>query len=287
MYRGEGIANLGMANYDEAIICFEKSLHESNGLIKKVDYDVNYYLAAAQYKKGDLQDAYDTYTSIISLDKKASDAYYLRGKISLDMKKVDDAKKDYDMAISIDQSSPELYIRIYKDLIAAGFDNDAKSYINVALKNVSKPSTYQLGVFNYYLGDYTQARNYFEEAKETKNTSDGIVYLGKTYEALDDPGYAQSLYEQYITGDTDSPEVYNELGKLRFNQGDYEGALAAFETGLKSNDTSYKQSLMFNKIVAYEYLHDFKTAATLMEEYISLYPDDADAARENVFLSTR
>lgn len=287
VYRGEGIANLGLANYDESILNLEKSLHESNGLIKAIDYDVNYYLATAQYKKGDLQAAYDTYTSILSLDKKASDAYYLRGKISLDMKKTDEAKNDYDTAISIDSTSPELYIRIYKDLVEAGFDNDAKSYINLALKNVAKPSTYQLGVFNYYLGDFTQARNYFEEAKETKNTAEGIVYIGKTYEALGDPNYAQTLYEQYITGDTDAPEVYNELGKLKFNQKDYEGALASFEAGLKSNDMSYKQSLMFNRIVANEYLHDFNTAAILMEEYISLYPDDAEALRENVFLSTR
>lgn len=286
-YRGEGMANLGMANYDDAILCFENALHESNGLVKQVDFDINKYMAVAQYKKGDLSGAKETYTNIIQMDSKDVDAYYLRGKVTLDMDDIPGAKADYDAAIALSQQNSDLYIRIYEDLFNKGMESDAKSYINLALKNISKPSEYQLGIFNYYLGDYTQARNYFETAKETKKTSEGIIYLGKTYEALGDPAYAMSLYDIYVTGDTESPEVYNELGKLKFAQRDYEGALSAFETGLKSNDLSFRQNLMYNRIVAYEYLQNFKTASTLMDEYVSLYPDDEAALRENIFLSTR
>lgn len=286
-YRGEGMANLGLGNYGEAVSCFENALHESNGLVKSVDYDINMYMAVAQYKMGDYQAAKDTYSAIIAMDKKNSDAYYLRGKIALDMNDVNSAKSDFDSAVAITPQNPELYIRIYDALASHDFSDDAKSYINIALKNISKPSDYQLGIFNFYLGDYTQARNYFEQAKDTKKSPEGIIYLGKTYEALGDAGYAVSLYEIYITGDTESSQVYNELGKLKFSQRDYEGALASFESGLKSSDTSFKQDLMYNRIVSYEYLHDFYTAKTLMAEYLSLYPDDESAQRENIFLSTR
>ena len=47
------------------------------------------------------------------------------------------------------------------------------------------------------------------------------------------------------------------------------------------------QSLMFNEVVAYEYLLDFKKAASLMKEYLDRYPDDEAAQREYIFLSTR
>ena len=43
----------------------------------------------------------------------------------------------------------------------------------------------------------------------------------------------------------------------------------------------------YNEIVANEYMGDFKRAASLMEEYLRKYPDDTDASREYIFLSTR
>lgn len=287
VYRGMGMANLGLGNYNEAISCFEDALHESNGMVKAVDYDINMYMAVAQYKMGDLQAAKDTYSVILAMDKKNSDAYYLRGKITLDMNDVEGARGDFNSAISLKPQDSDLYIRIYEELNAHGYTDEAKSFINLALKNITKPTDFQLGIFNYYLGDYTQARNYFEQAKETKKTSKGIIYLGKTYEALGDQAYAMSLYDIYVTGDTDSSEVYNELGKLKFSQHDYEGARSTFEAGLNAKDSSFRQNLLFNRIVTCEYLHDFKTASALMDEYISLYPDDEQALRENIFLSTR
>jgi len=286
-FRGQGMANLGLGKYDEAIVCFENALHESNGLVKSIDYDINFYMATAQYKKGDYQAAKTTYTSIITMDPKNEDAFYLRGKVALDMNDLQGATSDYDSAIALTPQNADLYVNIYNDLSGHGYANEAKSYINLALKNIAKPSEYQLGIFNYYLGDFTQARNYFEQAKETKNCAEGIIYLGKTYDALGDSGYAQSLYEVYITGDTESSEVYNEVGKLKFKQHDYEGALSSFEAGLKATDISFKQNLLYNRIVTYEYLENFNTAKSLMEEYLSLYPDDAAALRENIFLSTR
>lgn len=287
VYRGLGMANLGLAQYDQSIECFDNALHQSNGLIKSIDYDINFYLAAAQYKKGDYQSAYNTYEAICTLDKSNSDARYLMGKTSLDMGDIEKAKENFEEAIRLKPSDPYLYINIYKELVNYGYENEAKSYINLALKNVSKPSSYELGIFNYYLGDYTQARNYFEESKDVKKNADSLIYLGKTYEALGDTGYAASLYEAYLTNDPSSSEMYNELGNLKFAEKDYEGALATYEAGLKSSDKTYMQSLMFNRIVAYEYLGDYKTAATLMKEYLSTYPNDEQAKREDVFLRTR
>lgn len=287
VYRGEGMANLGLGNYDEAVSCFENALHESNGLVKSVDYDINFYLAAAQYKKGDLNGAMETYKSISELDKKNVNACYLIGKTALDMGMLDEAKAGFDKALSIDSTDPYIYINIYNELFNKGYDVDAKSYINLALKNVPKPGSYILGIFNYYLGDYTQARNYFEDSKDTKKTAEGMIYLGKTYEALGDSGYAATLYESFLNENPGSSEMYNELGNLRFNEKDYEGAISVYEKGLKSEDISYRQALMFNRIVAYEYMKDYKTAATLMNEYIATYPDDEEAKREDIFLRTR
>ena len=285
-YRGQGLSYLGLGQYSDAINSFETALGESNGLLKKVDYDINYYLAVAEYKSGNLEGALDIYNNIIAL-KQSSDAYYLKGKITLEMGDYNGATECFAKAIEMKKTDPDLYINIYEDLSEKGYDLEAKSYINDAIRNVQKPSTYQLGVFNYYLGDFTQARNYFEESTDTRKTAKGVIYLGKTYEALGDPGYAATVYEDYVSKDKNAADIYNELGLLKSAEKDYEGALAAFENGLAAENSSCRQSLMYNQIITYEFLSDYAKAAELMGVYLELYPGDETAVRENVFLSTR
>lgn len=287
VYRGKGMAYLGLGKYDDALTSFQQALDESNGLIKKIDYDINFYMAVAEYKSGKLQEAYNTYSNIIQVDKNNSDAYYLRGKVSLDMGSIDSAKADYDKAIELNKDDPMLYINIHDDLMGYGMEGDAKAYISKGVATVAKPSAYELGLFNYYLGDYTQARNYFEEAPETKKTEEGIICLGKTYEALDDAAYAMALYEEFTNNNKTAAIVYNELGLLKAANKDYEGALASFDAGLSCEGSKCKQTLMFNKIVANEFLGKFSEANKLIEEYINLYPDDKIAIREHIFLSSR
>ena len=53
LYRGMGLAYMGMTDYAQAIENFNTCLQLSNGMIQNVDFDVNYYLAAAYYKSGD------------------------------------------------------------------------------------------------------------------------------------------------------------------------------------------------------------------------------------------
>ncbi|MDO4187401.1 MAG: tetratricopeptide repeat protein [Lachnospiraceae bacterium] len=286
-YRGEGLAYLGLGQYDEALSSFKLALEQSNGLLKKIDYDINFYMAVAEYKSGRLEDALNTYTAIVQADKNNSDAFYLRGKVNLDLGNIDAAKNDFDKAIELNKDDSRLYINIHDDFSAKDMDTDAKAYISKGVATVSKPSSYELGIFNYYLGDYTQARNYFEESSETKKTEEGIIYLGKTYEALDDAGYAMALYEEFATNNETPAIVYNELGLLKVKNRDYEGALAEFEAGLKNENASCKQSLMFNRIVANERLGNFEEAKKQVESYLALYPSDETAIKEGIFLSTR
>ena len=50
IYRGLGIAYMGLADYEGAIEAFLTALDSSNGILDSMDYDINYYLAAAYYK---------------------------------------------------------------------------------------------------------------------------------------------------------------------------------------------------------------------------------------------
>ncbi len=113
------------------------------------------------------------------------------------------------------------------------------------------------------------------------------MYLGRTYEALGDDGYAMTLYEEYLRADSSAGRVYEQLAMCRINKGDYEGALDTIESGLSLGGGQSQQGMMFERIVAYERLYDFASAKKYMEEYLELYPDDEVARRESVFLSSR
>ena len=286
-YRGLGIAHMGLGEYDKAVDDFMNSLKGSNGLVGKLDYDINYYMALAQFKSGDLDAALDTYNAILGLDDKQAEAHYLRGRIELLKNDKTSALADFDRAVELKSSDYDLYISIYEALDDAGDKQDGENYINMALQKNGKMTDYQSGLFSYYLGKYDEARQSLEAARKSDESDKLILYLGRSYEALGDMNYAATLYREYLEKDPDSACIYNEEGLMYLKQEEYMKALTAFENGMALNDPSYNQSLMFNEAVTYEYLLDFKKASVLMKEYIEKYPDDEEAQREYIFLSTR
>ena len=48
-----------------------------------------------------------------------------------------------------------------------------------------------------------------------------------------------------------------------------------------------KRALMHNLIVAYEYNGNFDKAWDVVQEYVTLFPEDTEAQREYVFLKNR
>ncbi len=286
-YRGKGMALLGLSRYQEAQAAFESALAQSKGRVHKIEYDISYYLAVAQVKGGNLQEAYDTYTAILGMNERDAKAYYLRGRVSLSMGELGAALEDYDQSIILAPTDYDTYIMICKDLTDAGYESEGLAYIQRAKNTDYRKSEYQMGVFHYYAGEYEDARTCFENSRGKKDTKDLIVYLGKTYEALGDLNYAASLYADYLAEHPEETELYVDLGLVKMQLGDYEGALSAFDAGLAAEDVEYRQSLKFNEIVAYEYLLDFKKAAVLMQEYLAEYPNDEIAKRECDFLKTR
>ncbi len=286
-YRGKGMALLGLSRYIEAQTAFESALAQSKGRVHKIEYDISYYLAVAQVKAGELGKAYETYTAIINMNEHDAKAYYLRGKVSLSMGDLGSALKDFDQSIVLEPTDYDTYIMICKDLTNAGYESEGLAYIQRAKNTDYKKSEYQMGVFHYYAGEYEDARTCFENSRGKKDTKDLIIYLGKTYEALGDLNYATSLYTDYLSEHPEETELYVQSGLVKMELEDYEGALSAFEAGIATGDVEYLQSLKFDRIVAYEYLLDFKKAAVLMQEYLNEYPNDETARREYDFLRTR
>ena len=69
---------MGLSQYDSAVNSLQRALSFSDEWPDQLDYDINYYLATAYYKQGNLDGAKGVYESIIALRPKEKTAYYLK-----------------------------------------------------------------------------------------------------------------------------------------------------------------------------------------------------------------
>ena len=266
---------------------FEKALEQSSPRPDAMGYDINYYLATAYYRNGQVDKAIHVYQAITDLKPGEKTAWYLKGTMELEQGSTDAAKADFDKAVEAAPNDYDIRIDIFCSCSKYGQDDLGKSYLeNVLDGDRKRISDFDLGRISYYLGDYEQARTSLEKAQENGG-AEAASLLGQTYEALGDYNYAASVYNTYLQNKTPDASLYNQLGLCKLKGGDYEAALAAFQAGLEVEGNTATQSLMFNELVAYEYLGQYDKAKLAMDQYLALYPDDEKAQREAVFLQTR
>ncbi len=287
LYRGMGLAYMGLTQYENDILYLEAALHESGGRVEDMDFDINYYLATAYYKSGRPQDAVKAYDAILALRPKEKDACFLRGYVKLSQNLFEEASKDFDAAIALDGKDYDQMLRIYMALEEYGYKDAGITYLQKAMaENEKSISDYDMGRMCYYMGDYENARDHLSRLDTSKEYG-AALYLGRTYEALGDYNYASGIYAGYTENDQSKAEIYNQLGLCRMEMKEYSQALEAFQAAMKIEDNGMLQTLKFNEIVAYEYMGDYKTASALMSSYLTSYPDDGTAKREYEFLKTR
>ena len=284
--RGRGIASMGLTEYGQAVEYFTQALGQGSGWVQSVDYDMNYYLAAAYTKNGQPAEAKKVYDAILGLKPEEKDAYFLRGSAELELGDYESAKADFDRVISMDPKNYDRLIQIYEVLAEHGYREVGQEYLQNVLDTAKQLDAYDSGRIYYYLGQYQKAYLALEEAKD-KGGADSYLYLGRAYEATGDYNYASSVYNNYLSKQGPNAEIYNQLGLCEMAKKEYQKALEAFQAGKQIEGNSLMQTLSFNEIVAYEYLEEYQKAAVLLKAYLQNYPDDQTAIREQEFLSTR
>lgn len=254
-YRGEGLAYMGMEDYEGAIEAFDEALKAKENSDSKTAADIACYKASAQMKLKAYEEAAKTYSDIPDFDENAQ-TEYLRGVAYLQAGRKAKALKDFEMAVGNEKEDYELYLSIYQSLKEHGFAKDGKKYLDTILKESS-------------------GKGYKDKLLRGK----ACYYMEKYDEAL-------ALFEDCAKDKDDAAEVYNWLGMCKLQVKD-KSALADIQKGIALKDESFLQQLLFNEVVAYERFGDFKKAREKMERYVEEYPDDSEALREYEFLKTR
>ncbi len=286
-YRGQGLAYMGLGNYADAETAFLKSIQNAGNSLTDLEYDTNFYLAAAYMKQGKYKQAEEIYAAILALRKKDKDAYYLRACAILRQNRYEEAVADFEKAFSLDAGNLALRTDAYVEMQAAGFGEEGKTYLQQFMgENDKKLKEEEKGVIYYYLEDYNNARINLDSAVNGKDPKLALL-LGQTYEKLGDMNYATVVYQTFLDANEPDAALYNSYGICLMRQGKYEEAVTVLESGIDMGNSDYLQELRYNLIVAKEYLGKFSEAKTMMQAYLQVYPDDARAKKENDFLKTR
>ena len=285
-YRGAGLANLRMGNYEQAIVNFSNALNcEKVG--KSLRKDILTYRGTAYYKSGMYTEAMADCQTLSEEFDMDSDTYYLTGKVALAMDGYDEAASNFDQAYGEDPTY-DTAIRIYQAYLEKDMEADGTRYLEASLQTEPKDADdyCDRGRVYFYMEDYENARKELIEASN-KDSTESYLLLGMVYLAQNDVSNARAMYQQYLTEAGDSARGYNGLAMCDIAQGDYDSALANISSGILCADTEEMQSLLFNEIVVYEKKLDFVSAKQKAEEYLEMFPEDEAAAKELAFLKSR
>ncbi len=286
-YRLEGLALYELGSYPEAIAAFQRSLNNLESPNVSFEKDVLYYLAEARLAYGEVDKTIDVYSEILKLEED-TEAYFLRGKVYLQKGDLEHAASDFTSALE-DCRDYNLYINIYELYVGCSLTDEGNTYLEMALNIEPETSEdyYQQGRIYECQKAYDNACEVLIQSLQMGN-QDAMLLLGRVYLKMGDPSSARSMYQEYLSGQETSAQAYNGLAMCDIYEGSYEQALLDIASGLEMAESDEdKQGLLYNEIVAYEYMREFETAKIKMNAYLELYPDDEDALRENAFLSTR
>ena len=268
-YRGIGICQMRLGNYEDAISAFTSAL-SSDKVSKTMAKDLYLYRATARLQAGLLDDAMADCQTLAQKYEMDADCWFLSGKVALAMDGYDEASSDFEQAYGED-SSYDRAIQIYETYLEKDMEADGTRYLEAALSSEAKDTDDMCarGRIYYYMEDYGNAKTELTNAS-SKGSTEAVLLLGMVYGAQQDYVNARAMYQQYINKMQDNTE-----------------ALENISSGITFAEGDEMQSLLFNEIVVYEKKLDFSTAQEKAQSYVGMYPEDEEAAHELAFLKSR
>lgn len=285
-YKQQGIAAMASGDYDHALELFQQALDLSGGSVGTQEIDICYYKAAALYRAGRPEEAVAVYDALTEYDEQNADACFLRGSIYAQQRDPEKALEDYRQAVDRDDENYDLYIGIYENLNALGYQEEAAEFLNMALE-IEGDRAYNClnrGRIYIILGQYEAAEKALLKAVD-KNAGEARIYLAQIYTLQQDTDSAQEMVDAYLEGKNVSSKGLTLLGNMAMDAQNYSQALEYYRQGLACAEVTNPQELRKNEIAALERCGQYEEARTKLAEYLADYPGDQVALQEQQFLT--
>jgi eukaryotic-like serine/threonine-protein kinase len=271
---------------DRAIEAFTRSIEQD------ARYAPGYAgLADAYYRKNLLNTdpqwkrlALDNATQAVSLNPDLAIAHTALGKAMLANGRVDDAEGHLKKSLELEPGQPAALISLGAVATARQDPTAAEARYREAI--ASAPQEWQplaeLGQLLYKSARYPEAVEAWEQcAKIVDDNATIHRNLGAAYHALDRPDDAARALQRSLQIDPTAP-VYNNLGTLRFFQGRYADAVAAFRKAVEMRANLYLywgnlgDAHRWNAPTKHEAAEAYRTAIVLAQDALPNTTDGDD-----------
>lgn len=285
-YRGAGVAQMKLGNYEDAITNFTNALN-SDKVGKNLKKDILSYRAAAYLKTKAYEEALADCQALAESYDMNADIYFLTGETALAMDSYEEAASNFEQAYGED-ATYDRAIQIYGAYLDKDMEADGTRYLEAALSGTAKNAQDHCdrGRVYYYMDDYDNAADELKQAIDGNNT-EALALLGMVYMEQGDSENARTMFQQYVSQADNGAKGFNGLALCDIEAGDYDSALSNISSGIHVAEGEELQSLLFNEIAVYEKKLDFQTALQKAKEYLDLYPEDKTVKKELAFLNTR
>ncbi len=212
----------------------------------------------------------------VDLDSTLNEALIQRGKVKVELGKINDAIKDFSLAGRRDPKNgePDFYLGYLP------FVTDTSRLIinklNSAIQKgyIQAPAFYFRGLYYLIQKSYSTAINDFTKAVELK-ANYALAYHDRATakRALGDIQGALYDYRMAVNYENNFPLAFNNMGSMKIALGDYEGAIADYSVAIKLDPELY---IAYNNRGTAKYflgqidsaLTDFNQAISIQENYI-------------------
>ena len=288
-HSASGYNEIGMENYRESN--YEKAVNAFKEAVRK-DGDNPVYLA----NLGNAYLAYgDSEKAVQQLDKaienkadNSDDLYYALAKAYFESGRYDEGVAAVESFVNTDYKNYKNYLSAYELLYDYKLYKTGEALLSQALelKTYDGNDFNSKGMVYYYLADYENARIYFDRARES-GCPEASLNVAKVDMLLENYGEALGAYNYYENNVGRTAFVYNQKCVVNIKLGNYEDAVKCINEALSMASEEEQEEILFNRIVAYEKNGDYDTAYSFAKSYIEKYPDNAQAQKEYMFLSTQ
>jgi len=182
----KGISLYEQGEYEEAIAMFERFLELQPDLYEARVNIGNCYVRLKEYDKAIkefelvLEKLSQKYPDLTG-NKMAASIYASLGELCMDQGKLEEARKYFEMSISLDRSDPALPYNIGEILFNSGKIDEAITYYKIAIEiNPKWPKSYlKLGYCYLNKAEMETAINYFKKFVELSPEDDPQVEIAK------------------------------------------------------------------------------------------------------------
>lgn len=283
----KGVAALDKGDYKKATDLFNKALSYSSAHVGKEEISISKYKSISQLLSGDSSGAYNTVSNLIYYKNNDPSFYYLRGAISTASGDIDRAEADFKKAVSFNKKDYDLFFAVYDELMKAGKTDQAEKYLKkiIAIDKNTGEFFNAKGKASYLLSDYDSAEDYFSRAVKA-GYYEAYLGLAKVSAKKNDSDAAKKRIDLFVSKTKKTQENYSDAAEFYLSIGQYKDCQKAVNEGLKLEGDCTRK-LKQSEIICFEYQGNFTEAEKLAREYLKLYPNDTDIAREEEILKTR